>query len=391
MTDRVLLIIVSCLMTIGIIASYSLSTYIIRMDNMMEFKFLLVQLLASFTALVVMWKISQLDPDVWIPRIGFSLFGGSLVLIIAMPFLPSSIVPTINGAKRWIQIGISISPVELFKIGFIYFLAWSFSRKFYLQKAHDWREEIKVFIPYAVVFIVAIFMIVILQNDLGQGMVLGSALLVMLLFAGGSLMLFGSLLGFGFLLVTAFIISSSYRLGKVKVWWAGVQDSILSFLPSGMADFLRVDAVGADQAYQVSQAANAIAHGGWFGTGIGGGILKLGFVSDVHTDFVMAGIIEETGIIGALLVTSLIISMIFWLLRIANRSENPVYYLFCIGIAVMFTSQFAMNALGIVGLAPVKGITLPFVSYGGSSIIALSIAVGMVMAISKRANLKNLP
>ena len=204
-------------------------------------------------------------------------------------------------------------------------------------------------------------------------------------------MLFGSLLGFGFLLVTAFIISSSYRLGKVKVWWAGVQDSILSFLPSGMADFLRVDAVGADQAYQVSQAANAIAHGGWFGTGIGGGILKLGFVSDVHTDFVMAGIIEETGIIGALLVTSLIISMIFWLLRIANRSENPVYYLFCIGIAVMFTSQFAMNALGIVGLAPVKGITLPFVSYGGSSIIALSIAVGMVMAISKRANLKNLP
>lgn len=388
MTDRFLMIISAALMTVGIIASYSLSTYVVRMDGMPQFQFLAMQFGGSVIALAVMWRISRLDPDEWVHRMGFSLFGISLFLMLLMPFLPAGIVPMINGAKRWIRLGISISPVEFFKIGFIYFLAWSFSRKFYLRQSDGWREELKVFVPYGVVFFVILFLIVILQNDLGQGMVLGSALLVMLLFAGGSLMLFGSLMGIGFVAVTLFIVSSGYRMAKVKQWWAGMQDSILSFLPAGISDYLRVDAVSSDQAYQVTQAANAIAHGGFWGTGVGGGILKLGFVSDVHTDFVMAGIIEESGLIGAMLVTGLLTALIFRMLKIANRSENPVYFLFCVGIAVMFAAQFAMNALGIVGLAPVKGITLPFVSYGGSSLVALAIAVGMVMAISKKANLR---
>jgi cell division protein FtsW len=230
---------------------------------------------------------------------------------------------------------------------------------------------------------VVMVLVVILQNDLGQAIVLGVVVLLMLLFAGGSLRLFGILSSGAFMFAVVFIASSGYRRTKVIQWYAGIQDQILKIFPDSVASFLRVETSSFDQGYQVMQASNAMAHGGIFGVGIGGGTLKLGFVSDIHTDFVLAGIIEETGIFGALAVSFLILGIVHRILKIANRTMNPIHYLFSIGIAVMLSVQFAMNALGIVGVAPVKGITVPFISYGGSSLVALALGIGMIISMSK--------
>ena len=127
--------------------------------------------------------------------------------------------------------------------------------------------------------------------------------------------------------------------------------------------------------------------GGIFGQGLGGGVFKLGYVSDIHTDFVLAGIIEEIGFIGAFAIALLTLAIVHRIFKIANRSENPVFYLFCVGIATMISSQFLMNSLGISGVMPIKGITVPFISYGGSSLLSLSIAIGMILMISKRAQI----
>lgn len=371
---------------IGVVFSYSLSTYITMQNDYPSIHFVLRQFVTALFCIVLIGFISRLEADKWLGTIGFSIFFISLLLMAAMPLLPSSLVPLVNGAKRWIKLGpLSLSAVEFFKIGFVYFLAWSFTRKFYLaDRPPTLLDELKIFSPYLAVFLLVAFLIVVMQNDLGQAIVLSMTLAVMLLFAGSSFKLFLSLL----LAATAggigFILYSSYRLNKVLQWWAGVQDYILSMLPTRLADYLRVESDALDEAYQVTQSLNAIHNGGIFGTGIGNGVYKLGYVSDVHTDFVLAGIIEEAGLVGAAVIASLILALVFRIFKVANRSENPVHYLFCVGIASIISFQFLMNSLGISGIVPIKGITVPFVSYGGSSMMALSLAIGMVIMISKK-------
>lgn len=388
MADKKLFALTVAAIIIGVVFSYSLSVYLSIQDPI-RISFLIKQLFAAILGILVMGALSKLDPETAVGKIGMFLFVVFLLLMAAMPLLPSAIVPTINGAKRWLNIGVTnLSPVEFFKVGFIYFLAWSFSRKFYYKDGeHTLLDEIKIFIPYVVVLAVSCFLIVVMQNDLGQAMVICATLAVMLLFAGSSFRLFLSIMTAGAIGAIGFIVYSSYRLNKVLQWWAGMQDYILSLLPTFLAEYLRVEKNAVEEAYQATQSLNAIHNGGIFGQGLSNGVFKLGYVSDIHTDFVLAGIIEEIGFIGALAIGFLTLAIVHRIFKIANRSENPVFYLFCVGIATMISSQFLMNALGISGVMPIKGITVPFISYGGSSLLSLSIAIGIVLMISKKAKL----
>jgi len=117
---------------------------------------------------------------------------------------------------------------------------------------------------------------------------------------------------------------------------------------------------------------------------LGNGTIKLGFLTEVHTDFVLAGIAEELGAVGLLFIVFVFFALIFRIFRIANRLENKMEYLFVLGIGLMITSEFFLNALGVTGITPIKGIAVPFVSYGGSSLLAHSFAIGMVLMISKK-------
>ncbi len=388
MVDKKLFALTVTTIIIGVIFSYSLSVYL-SMQDQLKISFLIKQLAAAVLGILAMGAISKLNPDTALPKIGICLFAVFLLIMMAMPLLPASLVPTINGAKRWLNIGVTnLSPVEFFKIGFVYFLAWSFSRKFYYKEDHHTLlDEIKIFLPYVFVLAVSCFLIVVMQNDLGQAIVICVTLAVMLLFAGSSFRLFLSIILAGAVGAIGFIVYSSYRLNKVLQWWAGVQDYILSSLPPFLAEYLRVEKNAVEEAYQATQSLNAIHNGGLFGQGLSNGVFKLGYVSDIHTDFVLAGIIEESGFIGAVFIALLMMAIVHRIFKIANRSENPVFYLFCVGIATMISSQFLMNALGISGVMPIKGITVPMVSYGGSSLLSLSVAIGMVLMISKKAKL----
>ncbi len=388
MVDKKLFALTVSAIIIGVVSSYSLSVYL-SINDPIRVSFLLKQLFAAILGIIVMGALSKLNPQTAVAKIGMSLFVLFLLIMAAMPLLPSSVVPTINGAKRWLNIGITnLSPVEFFKVGFVYFLAWSFTRKFYYKdENHTLLDEIKIFIPYVIVLAVSCFLIVVMQNDLGQAIVICATLAVMLLFAGSSFRLFLSIMTVGAIGAITFIVYSSYRLNKVLQWWAGIQDYILSTLPVFMADYLRVEKNAVEEAYQATQSLNAIHNGGIFGQGLGSGVFKLGYVSDIHTDFVLAGIIEEAGFLGALVVAFLTLAIVHRIFKIANRSDNPVFYLFCVGIATMISAQFLMNSLGISGVMPIKGITVPFISYGGSSLLSLCIAVGMVLMISKKAKL----
>lgn len=385
MIDRVLFSTVILLMGFALIMTYSLSVYTVIYNSSGEFSFFTRQLVAVLLGIGVMLYLSTLDPDVWFVKIGLTLFIVFLVIMIMMPLLPSSLVSATGGAKRWISLGfIKISPVEFFKIGFVFFISWSFSRKLLHRQKMSFKEELVAYLPYLFVFMIAVVLIAVIQKDLGQTMVLGLTLMIMLFFSGSSLKFFFSLVGVGLVGVLILIKMAPHRITRVLEWWAGVQDPVLSALPFDWLESLRVDMI-CKEPYQVSNSLNAINHGGIFGTGLGNGQFKLGYLSDVHTDFVLAGITEEFGFIGLMGVAFAIMLIIFRLFRMAGRLNNAVYSLFTVGMGLLIGFSFIINSFGVAGITPVKGIAVPFVSYGGSQILALCFAMGMVLMISKQA------
>lgn len=387
MADKKLFTLVSILIGISIILAYSLSSYATILFGVDEFHFAFRQGSFGILSISVIWILAQLDSEKWLTPIGFTLFIGSSILIIAMPFLPEYLVSAVGGAKRWIKFfGFSLAPVEFFKVGFIYFLAWSFSRKLGDSDGMALKDEFKRFTPYGIVFIGAMFMIAFIQNDLGQVVVLGLTLLFMLMFAGSSFRFFLTLLSSAFLLFLFFIFTAEHRIIRIKSWWASAQDIVLSFLPESLANELRVPTEVVP--YQIGHSLNAIHNGGFTGTGIGNGTFKLGFLSEVHTDFVLAGLAEEFGFIGVLFVVFIFMWMIQRIFKIANRSDDSRVYLFSIGIGLMLSFAFLINAYGISGITPIKGISVPFLSYGGSAILASSISIGMILMASKKVNME---
>ncbi len=387
MADRKLFTLVAILIGISIILSYSLSVYVTLLFHTNEFHFALRQAIFGVLSLTIMFTLSLLNPDKWLSPIGFTLFLGSLALMIAMPFLPTSLVSEVGGAKRWIKVaGFSLAPVEFFKVGFIYFLAWSFSRKLGHHQGMGLVNEFKRFIPYGVVFVGAMFIIAFLQKDLGQVVVLGLTLLFMLIFAGSSFKFFISILGGIFTAVVIFIVTAHHRILRIKSWWSLAQNSVLGLLPDSIADKLRVPVEV--EPYQIGHSLNAIHNGGLFGVGLGNGTFKLGFLSEVHTDFILAGLAEEFGFFGVLGVVVLFLLILHRIFKIANRSKEQTLYLFSIGIGLILAFSFLVNAYGISGITPIKGLSVPFLSYGGSAMLGAAFGVGMILMASKKAQME---
>ncbi len=382
MIDRVLFFTVLSLITIGVISSYTLSSYTVKFHGYDDFHFVIREVATASISIFIIWLLARQNPDKSLHIVGFTLFFGGFALMIAMPFLPSEYVQAVGGAKRWIKLPLfSIAPVEFFKIGFVYFLAWSFSRKYSDNSELSVADELKRFVPYGAIFFVSIIFIAILQNDLGQVVVLTGTLAVFLAFAGSSMKFFIALGTAASGVLFAVIVFSEHRISRILSWWASAQNSILVIFPESIASHLRVE--NASEGYQIGHSLNAIHNGGLFGTGLGGGTFKLGFLSEVHTDFVLAGLAEEFGFLGVFIVTMLFIVLILRIFRIANRINNSAYSLFSIGVGLVITFAFLINAYGISGIIPIKGIAVPFLSYGGSNMLASAVGIGMVLMISK--------
>lgn len=387
MADRKLFSTVSILILISIILTYTLSTYTTLLFGVSEFHFVSRQVLFGFLSIIIMWGLAQMDEDKHLSIIGFTLFGGSIILMVSMPFLPEYLVAAVGGAKRWIKMfGFSLAPVEFFKVGFVYFLAWSFSRKLGHHDGMGIKKEFKRFMPYAVVTIGAMFIIAFVQNDLGQVVVLGLTLLFMVMFAGSSFKFFMSLLGIALAFFIFFIAIAEHRINRIKSWWSLAQNGVLDLFPDSIAEQLRVPTE--IEPYQIGHSLNAISNGGIFGTGLANGTFKLGFLSEVHTDFILAGLAEEFGFVGLTIVVLLFMWMIQRIFKIANRSKDTSIHLFILGIGLLLTFSFLANAYGISGLTPIKGISVPFLSYGGSSMVASAIAVGMILMASKSVDME---
>jgi len=345
--------------------------------------------LLSFFGLIELFAISQNNPDTSllfykqiiavvlgaIFLFGFTIFDYrffktnsyavmifyalSLVLLTLLLFIGSSI----RGAEAWIQIGsFSIEPVEFVKIAMIILFA-----KFFSQRHVEMYRFLHVFISG--IYLAIPIVLIMLQPDLGSAIVVAGIWFFIMLISGISkkhLLI---------LLLAGILIASFAWFNLFKDYQ---KDRIMTFINPYS------DPKGAG--YNVIQSMIAIGDGGFFGKGLGhGSQVQFGFLPEAHTDFMFAAISEEFGFFGVIVLFVLIFVMIWRIIVTAISAENNFARLFCIGVVSWIFVQIVINAGMNLGIMPVTGITFPFLSYGGSSILALFIAIGLIQSIRLRS------
>ncbi len=385
--DRALYTSTVLLLLFSLVAVYSLSVFPTVYFGATEFHFLKKQAIFVIISIIILTIVGSMNPYKVFKPLGFILFILSFIAIFAMLFLPDSLVRAVLGAKRWIKIGsFSIAPTEFFKYGFLFFISWSFARKEQnLKNTKSIFSEFNILIPYFALLMVIIAFIGIGQKDLGESVVILVTLLTIILLAGGSKKLFFTLISLFIGLVVILITIAPHRLSRLKGWWVGVQDGILAILPSSWAHTLKV--TDTTVALPIVNALNSIKSGGIVGRGLGEGQYKLGFLSEVHTDYIFAGIAEEIGVIGLLTLLFLYGFIIYRLFVIASYLVKPMERYFVIGVATIIFISAMINFFGVTGLIPIKGIAVPLLSYGGSQIIATSLAIAMVLMLSRKVKI----
>ncbi|MCC5852655.1 MAG: cell division protein FtsW [Alkalimonas sp.] len=288
--------------------------------------------------------------------------GNLLLLALAVAGLLAVLIfgRTVNGATRWLALGpISIQPAEPAKLFFFVYLA-----SYLVRRHEEVRENIKGFAKPMLVLLV-LSVLLLLQPDMGTVIVMFATALVLLFLAGAKLWQFIVLSLTGVSAVLFLIVYSEYRWRRVTAFldpWAD---------PFGSG-------------YQLTQSLMAFGRGGFSGQGLGNSIQKLEYLPEAHNDFIFAIIAEETGFIGVFAVLALLfllVARVLWIGRQALLKQMHFHGFLALAMAIWFGFQTAVNIGVASGVLPTKGLTLPFVSSGGSSLIIMLMAAALVLRI----------
>ena len=328
-----------------------------------------VYLLLGMLAAIV---ISQLKPDLLLsPRV----LTAAWIVMAAVLLITAIAGSSANGATRWLYIGgRSVQPSELAKILVVLLAARTmeaYDRGVFNRTGANRSYASMISLVISVGSIVTIFALVFLEHDMGTLIIMALSIYAMLLIGGVSKRILIALAATGAVVGVVLIMIESYRQGRVAAWLGDVFDD--PDLASG-------------DGYQLKHALYALANGGFWGTGIGGSRLKYGYLTQDESDFIYAILGEEMGLLRGTLPVLLSFMLFGWAgFRIARDAATKTEGLVAVGITTSLLSQALINIGGVVKLIPETGRTLPFVSSGGSSMIACLLMVGILLAIDKHA------
>lgn len=354
--DKILLADVIILAAFGLVMVYAASAYMAMVRFHDPFHFLKKEILfflLGLGAMVVMANINY----VYLRWLVFPLLILCLVLMI-MVLIPGFGIEA-GGARRWLRTGgLTFQPSELTKVAVVLYMAHSLMRK--QDKLNDF---VYGFVPYVVVMGV-FFMLMVLQPDLGTAVCLVSGILLMLFMAGARLRYILTLVLLSAPMFYVLVMSVEYR-----------KQRLLAFCDPWK------DATGSG--FQIIQSFLAMGSGGLTGVGLGEGKQEFLFLPEPHTDFIFAVIGEQFGFIGALLVVGAFALFFYRGMLISMRSVDPFGRYLSFGLTAMISIQALINLCVVVGLLPTKGLPLPMVSYGGSSLVMTLVGTGILLNISK--------
>lgn len=291
---------------------------------------------------------------------------GTLILLLLTIIIGNEV----NGSKNWINLGFfSLQSSEFLKLSSIFYLSYIIDQR--LSSKQDYK--LKHLMPPLGILGVGLFL-VLLQGDLGGTILTVAIIACILLYSDikGKVKL--QILGITLIPTTIYLLytllfdaKNIYRLKRINV----------------MLDPFKYEK---DDGYQLTSALMSIGNGGLFGNGLGNGVSKLGYLPEPHTDFIFTVISEELGLIGVLIVLMIYGFILMKGLIYANKTNNHFYKLICIGVVSYLFIQVFVNLAGVSGLIPLTGVTLPLLSYGGSSMLSVSIAFAALLAVTRKIN-----
>ncbi len=354
--DYTLLAVTMTLVLVGLVMVFSASA-IVAGNRFQDPGFFLKRQVAWLAlGLLLMHLTSRIDYTLW-KKLSTPMLLGMLLLLV-MVLVPGLGVAA-KGARRWLRLGpISMQPAEMVKLVTVIYMAAYLTRKG--DKITSFREGL---LP-ALIVLGFLSGLVLLEPDLGTVVVLGLVTVGMCFLAGARV---SHLLTLGLCaipLVLGLVLGSSYR-----------RQRLMTFL----APWKEASAAG----FQITQSFLAFGSGGPFGVGLGEGKQKLYFLPEAHTDFVLALVGEELGLLGTVTVILLFAVFVWRGFQIATRARVPFGRYLGMGITLLIGGQALVNAAVVTGLLPTKGLTLPFVSYGGASLVVSLICVGVLLSISR--------
>lgn len=291
------------------------------------------------------------------------IIGGLCIILLCIVFLPV-VGKSVNGARRWIQIaGLSIQASELVKVGALIFAA-----AFTVKRQEFMHSFSRGFAPIAIPMVVVAFLLM-QQPDLGATAVVAAEIMGVLFLGGLSMNIFLSVGAVVIGFVGFMIYMTPWRLSRV-----------LAYLDPWSEEYVL------GQSYQLSHSLIAFGRGELFGVGLGGSVEKLNYLPEAHTDFIMAVIAEETGFAGVILVHFIfywLIRRAFEIGRQAIKLERYFAGLLAEGVGLWYGVQVIINVGVASGALPTKGLTLPFVSFGGSALLSSMIAIGLLLRVDR--------
>lgn len=349
-----LLIVTFLLVAIGTIFVYSSSSIqaLIKLDDMNYY--FSKQLMFAILGILSIIPIFSLGSKFYKKFFKY-IYGGILFLLILVHFIGTG--GSQWGAQSWIRFGgIGLQPSELGKILVVMTFAY-----FLEQKAFDFRRN-----PYKAIvslgLVILPIALVLLEPDLGSVCIMAAGLVGMLFFTKIPLQFFIIMGGAGAAFLSMFMTFAGYRMARIHAWLDPFAD------PQGIS-------------YQIVQSFYAIANGGLFGQGIGESKQKYLWLPEGHTDFIFSIICEETGFIGATVLLLLILSMFVIIIYMSKFKKNIFCKFTIVGLGFLIAFQSFLNIMVTTGLFPVTGVTLPFISYGGTSLIISCSMIGIILSL----------
>jgi cell division protein FtsW len=347
--DKVLLGAVGVLILAGIVLSLAASPAVAERLGYDSFYFVKRQLLFMVPAIAVMIATSFLSPR-QARRVAAVVLIVAIVLMLAALFIGTEV----KGSRRWIDLyGFSLQPSEFMKPAFVVVVAWLFA-----------ENSRRTDIPgnaFALILLAMVISLLVAEPDFGQTM--------LIVISWGALFFMAGL-------------SWPWIFGIAALSGGGIFAAYKA-LPHVAARIDRFVAPSSGDTFQIDKALASIMRGGWFGQGPGEGIIKR-VIPDAHTDFIFAVGAEEFGILACIGLVAVFALIVFRGLSRSSRSEDPFVRLAGAGLVVLFGVQSAINMAVNLDLMPAKGMTLPFISYGGSSMVAVGFGMGLLLAISRR-------
>ena len=360
--DYNLLFLIIFLICFGLVMLYSSSSYICANSAKYRYDgayYLKLQVRNALIGAVGMGFFTLTDYRVW-KRFALLAYFVSIGLCVAVIFIGSES----HGQARWIDLGsISFQPSEVAKVGMIVFLALVLEKR--AKQLNDWRNLAKTFgLLLPVVGAVA-------YNNLSTAIIIAGISACMIFVASPKYSHFLALGGVAVVLAIGGVMMFPYRLGRVTAW-------------------LHPETASSDDIYQTMQGLYAIGSGGLFGKGLGESLQKMGNVPESQNDMIFTIICEELGLFGAVSLILLFMLVLWRMMVIANNAPDLFGSLLVIGVMSHIAIQVIMNIAVVTNSMPNTGVTLPFISYGGTSFAILMCEVGLVLGVSRKIRLENI-